>query len=252
MMLIVYARSSTIWQPLAVLVAAALPYGVARWFARRCRNEATLRAPRHCTAARLSSPLSPCFRCTSRTQCAIYAQRGKTAPWRLVWHMVFQAAHNNPDREKVFGSPMSISPLGDGVPMYFFERELKTRSIGHNDVAIKSAEMRKYHRHVVAGSFYENMLRDVFFRQLRQHPLYFIKTFLIHQPVALIRTIGEVLVRLRSIILAHHSCACAGCCLGDGTARPRSPIASNIASAHCNGLLASTDRDQFPHADPDL
>ena len=49
---------------------------------------------------------------------------------------------------------------------------------------------------------YENMLRDVFFRQLRQHPLYFIKTFLIHQPVALIRTIGEVLVSYSSIIFS--------------------------------------------------
>ena len=142
MMLIVYARSSAIWQPLAVLVAAALTYGVAWWFARRSGTKARFeRAPLYCCAF-IVAAIARGFRCTSRTwmQSMRSAARRHLGGWSGTW--CFKRRTTTQTAKKVFGVPMSISPLGDGVPMYFFDRELKTRGIGHNDVAIQSAELR--------------------------------------------------------------------------------------------------------------
>jgi hypothetical protein len=185
--LVLFSRSSGFW--LIIAFAMVLGGGWLLGLARRRFANTAVEAPRWWPAGCLAAGLALLSAHTTYgLHPHYYGDEGKST--RTSWHHFLVAAHYNAERTALFGVPANFPFYGDEVCYFLFEEELKRRgepleSYLHPDAdtwPLRTTDRR----YDYCWNKYDTVVRDLFFRLLREQPLYVLTSVLQNEPLAVL------------------------------------------------------------------
>ena len=115
---------------------------------------------------------------------------GRAFGGHVFWHNLVTALHNNPQRTQRFGIPAEYPAFDDQVSYFSFDQEIARRGedrmkylVGNADWVYRTSSPELDFR----WAAYDSVLKDVFVRTVVSNPEYAFNSFVIQQPLSILR-----------------------------------------------------------------
>jgi len=184
--LVANARTSALWIPIAVAVLWAATWVAWLGRARRGSSAQGTERPRPVSWPMVVLVLGlGGFQVHQHIVQDVAFRDGRAHGGHVFWHNLTTALHNNPKRTERYGIPPEFPPYSDQVAYTVFDHEIARRGedrarylMGDSDWVYRTSSPDLDFR----WAEYDRVLRDVFFRTVRDDPGYALRSFALEQP----------------------------------------------------------------------